>query len=49
VHQQWGDDIEARRQLLRALAVGREIALAQRWPDRWDAMLAHAHKLELDT
>jgi tetratricopeptide (TPR) repeat protein len=48
VYQQWGDDIEARRALLRALAIGREIALAQRWPDRWDAMLEQAHKLELD-
>ena len=47
VHQEWGDDIEARRLLLQALAIGREIALAQSWPERWDAMLAHAKRLEI--
>lgn len=47
VHQQWGDDIEARRLLLQGLAIGREIALAQVWPERWDSMLRHAERLEL--
>lgn len=47
VHEQWGDDIEARRLLLQSLAIAREIALAQRWPDRWDAMLKYAKRLEV--
>ncbi|MFT6162210.1 MAG: tetratricopeptide (TPR) repeat protein [Myxococcota bacterium] len=47
VHQQWGDDIEARRLLLQGLAIGREIGLAQIWPERWDSMLKHAEQLEL--
>ncbi len=47
VHQEWGDDIEARRLLLQGLAIGREIALAQIWPERWDSMLKHAQRLEV--
>lgn len=47
VHEASGDVVEARRTLLRALALAREHDLADLWPARWDEMLAQARTLEL--
>lgn len=47
VYEAAGDVIEARRLLLRALALAREQDLASAWPERWDGMTAHARRLEL--
>lgn len=48
VHDASGDVIEARRVMLRALAIAREEDLARVWPERWAAMREQARRLELD-
>lgn len=47
VHEASGDVVEARRTLVRALALAREQDLADLWPGRWDELLAQARSLEL--
>ena len=48
VHEAAGDVIEARRVLLRAMAMAREHDLPRIWPERWRGMLEQANRLELD-
>jgi tetratricopeptide (TPR) repeat protein len=48
VYEEAGDIIEARRLLLRALARGREQDLPTVWPERWEQLLEHARRLDLD-
>lgn len=47
VYEAAGDVIEARRLILRAMAMGREQHLAAVWPERWELIVAHARRLDL--
>ncbi|MEZ4235018.1 MAG: hypothetical protein R3F59_02420 [Myxococcota bacterium] len=47
VYEAAGDLIEARRLLVRAVALGREQQLATTWPDRWARLLDEARRLEV--
>lgn len=48
VHDSAGDVIEARRVMLRAIAMAREYDLARDWPERWDGLRLQAKALDLD-
>jgi tetratricopeptide (TPR) repeat protein len=48
VYEEAGDVIEARRLLLKALSRGKEQDLPTVWPERWEQLLAHARRLDLD-
>jgi tetratricopeptide (TPR) repeat protein len=48
VQESYGDVVEARRTLLRALVLSREHDLADLWPARWTEMQEQARKLELN-
>jgi tetratricopeptide (TPR) repeat protein len=48
IHEAAGDVIEARRTMIRALAMAREQDLPKLWPERWDALREFAKRLELE-
>lgn len=48
VHELTGDVVEARRALIRALALARENDLVSTWPDRWRTMGEQARRLDVD-
>lgn len=48
VYEAAGDIIEARRILLRALSTGKEQDLPTVWPERWEHLLDHARRLDLE-
>jgi tetratricopeptide (TPR) repeat protein len=47
VYEAAGDPIEARRLVIRGMALARDESLPQFWPDRWASMLEYARHLEL--
>ncbi len=48
VHELTGDVVEARRSLIRALALARENDLVSAWPERWRTMGEQARRLEVE-
>jgi len=48
VHEASGDVVDARRLVIRAVALAREQGLSQVWPARWTAMLDYARSLDLE-
>lgn len=48
IHAASGDVVEARRVMIRALAIAREVDLPDQWPERWATMAGFARELELD-
>jgi tetratricopeptide (TPR) repeat protein len=48
VHEAAGDVVEARRLLIRSSALAREQDLPRHWPERWQTLLEHGKRLELD-
>ena len=48
IHAASGDVIEARRVMIRAMAMAREVDMPTEWPQRWESVQAFARELELD-